>query len=549
MYLFRTSIILIIIQLASTVTYSNKDFETSFSTVEEQTIMCELGNDCGADIQIESITNEGQLCVSACNTDVVSTGDCGSSTIWFEVLVDTDATGMLIDVTSEFTPQLILLESSCDGIVVLDCQEATTGKLVTVNPNELYYIGIGIGDGEQGDFDLCVETLPELTTCSTGEITITRPEFPNEDPNGPYFLGEVVEFCYSVQFVVDAAGEGNNCQWIQGIVPTIGTGWDLLARPIENQGPAGSDWFEDEVLYQTDFSIYGIESNCNGEPILSPAGTALSPGTLLPGGWYFVSPGATPLCTNTGNPNTGWGLPAACGSSQNVEFCFELEANNTQDTNEFMDPCFTDMDVSIFVFADGQTGCWSQNSCAGDSPTEFSDGSLVFLSTTLDNDGDGFPEAIDCDDSNPQINPDAIEVPNNNEDEDCDGEAMVIDSDGDGWNSDEDCDDTNNEINPAATEVPGNGIDEDCDGLDGPSAVQNIDGESLTIFPNPTSDKIYFDTDATELTYTIFNIQGEQKEIGQVQESVNLESFVSGIYLLRVTSVNGESVILRVVKL
>ncbi|MEZ4982134.1 MAG: hypothetical protein R2769_11230 [Saprospiraceae bacterium] len=39
------------------------------------------------------------------------------------------------------------------------------------------------------------------------------------------------------------------------------------------------------------------------------------------------------------------------------------------------------------------------------------------------------------------INPGAIEIPNNAIDEDCDGEALIIDNDMDGYNSDEDCDD------------------------------------------------------------------------------------------------------------
>jgi MYXO-CTERM domain-containing protein len=49
-----------------------------------------------------------------------------------------------------------------------------------------------------------------------------------------------------------------------------------------------------------------------------------------------------------------------------------------------------------------------------------------------------------------------------------DGELNVLfpDEDSDGFRADEDCDDEDPEINPDAEDLPGDGIDQDCDGLD-----------------------------------------------------------------------------------
>ena len=127
-------------------------------------------------------------------------------------------------------------------------------------------------------------------------------------------------------------------------------------------------------------------------------------------------------------------------------------------------------------------------------------------SQTTDGDGDGFDSDVDCDDNNPAVNPDAVEVCDGI-DNNCDGlidddDPNVIgqsiwyaDTDHDDFgNSSEtltqcaqpigyvadntDCDDTNELIYPGAPDIPGNGIDEDCDGEDLLIWYQDSDGDS-----------------------------------------------------------------------
>jgi hypothetical protein len=87
----------------------------------------------------------------------------------------------------------------------------------------------------------------------------------------------------------------------------------------------------------------------------------------------------------------------------------------------------------------------------------------------------------DCDDADPAVNPLADEITGNDIDDNCNGETDIddiryIDADGDGYGSQNqaaadgvfnnlDCDDTDGEVHPYAIEIPNNNIDDDCDGM------------------------------------------------------------------------------------
>jgi hypothetical protein len=139
----------------------------------------------------------------------------------------------------------------------------------------------------------------------------------------------------------------------------------------------------------------------------------------------------------------------------------------------------------------------TDDNCDGET-----DEDVVFQEYYADNDGDDFGDELlgsfcvapenaslaggDCNDSNPDINPNASEFCNNTDDncngsidEDLAGNTYYLDADGDGVGAeilgefcqaplnsstiDGDCDDTNAAINPQATESC-NQIDDNCDG-------------------------------------------------------------------------------------
>lgn len=100
------------------------------------------------------------------------------------------------------------------------------------------------------------------------------------------------------------------------------------------------------------------------------------------------------------------------------------------------------------------------------------DCAATWCEDVTDNDGDGFAEPEDCDDTNPLVNPAMDEVCGNGIDDNCNGftDDDEPDKDGDGQlrcvgGVEMDCNDWNSEITPDAPEICGDGIDNNCDGL------------------------------------------------------------------------------------
>jgi hypothetical protein len=159
----------------------------------------------------------------------------------------------------------------------------------------------------------------------------------------------------------------------------------------------------------------------------------------------------------------------------------------------------------------------------------------------------------DCDDTNPDVNPDAVEVCNGGIDDDCDGPAddddkatgmqtLYDDGDGDGYGAgapiekcdqtkglsleDTDCDDGDDAVHPGAAEMC-NGIDDDCDAATGEDGTVAIDGTPY--------DSIQDALDAASTGDTVTICGGTFYEQLDVSHSVVLEG--AGAEL---TTIDGE---------
>ncbi len=86
----------------------------------------------------------------------------------------------------------------------------------------------------------------------------------------------------------------------------------------------------------------------------------------------------------------------------------------------------------------------------------------------------------DCDDGADWIHPDAVEVPYDDVDDDCDG-GDLVDVDADGFEGSAvggpDCDDDQPTVFPGAPEAVADGVDQDCDGAD--HCFEDFDGDGF----------------------------------------------------------------------
>ena len=420
-------------------------------------------------------------------------------------------------------------DNNCDGIRDTDLGDYP----------DLYYFDLdidGYGDEDIGSFRLrcSIEVDSTLVTIG-GDCDDTDPAI---NPDAPEVCDGIDNNCnnqtdegVTTTYYPDIDGDGDGDSRIQGtdFCSDPGNGWSLINNDCNDNDPT--------VYKGAPELCDGQDNNCNG--FIDAEDVLLGTGIELVGGsTYYL---------DTDNDGFGDADESLVECTQPTGYV--TNADDCDDTDPDINPDATEI--------------------VGNTVDENCDGIAEQFD---DADGDGSNSSDDCDDNDPNNFPGNTEICDG-QDNDCDGQideglsfiTYYTDSDGDGFGDaatefssceippdavtdNTDCDDTDDTIYPGAPEVLGDGIDQNCDGLDQTTGVHDIDGNTLSVYPNPVHDRLRLDYDG-EMSYTVslHDAHGHIVRYGSSPRSIDVSSVAQGMYLLKINFNNEYQIVDRII--
>ncbi|MFT6780305.1 MAG: hypothetical protein ACJA1A_000220 [Saprospiraceae bacterium] len=365
---------------------------------------CEADNFNYLPLYISPFQDGDFICIQGCLDfacpSLEAFGGCNefeqAPTVWFKIVTDSLSAQLFsaVEAFGNWNPVWSVYSGeSCDSITIVDfggtppCSSgdatpqlqqssvfnevSTYWVAVSYDPNSLPSSGL-----DDGSFELCAAVTINAIICLGEEIgdctdpslvmEITEREIEKEPLEGPFYQGE--EVTVHIAFDYDAYESG--ADWLMGIVPTFGSGWDLSDFDFGINAPIGNDstaqWYvqgsetaptinEPNPILCTFVNTAGELTLCNKlcKPCDDCPGPTMAIGDALPSGYFWVTEGNNPGCDNDGSLGEGWGI----GSSQaHVEWDFKVKVKEFENS----DSCalFTDLSISFQTFSHGTAGCW-----------------------------------------------------------------------------------------------------------------------------------------------------------------------------------------------
>ncbi|MEM7160828.1 MAG: MopE-related protein [Bacteroidota bacterium] len=105
-----------------------------------------------------------------------------------------------------------------------------------------------------------------------------------------------------------------------------------------------------------------------------------------------------------------------------------------------------------------------------------------------------------------------------------------------------DCDDSNPEINPDAEDIPNNGIDEDCDGMDLINSLADLRDLGVQFYPNPSSGQVVIENSNNELlNIRLIDLRGSilhRWNLSDQRLYLDISKWQAGMYVLQFETAN-----------
>lgn len=281
---------------------------------------------------------------SACGATDVS---APAADVWYTFT----AVANIVDIALTFemdTAVVSIYEGSCAGMIGRYCDVSYDGTLNTTfapaDPGTTYYIQVSGGSsGDQGNFTLCLDNYGEGIDqiCMFGQSLTVSPL----PILGTYAPGQAVTFCLTV----DGYNQ-NSADWLHGIVPTFGIGWDLSSLTNIVPADACNGSLTDEWDWYT-----GLITSDGGNNAVPPVG---------PGFFFETAAGSTVggIDNNPGN-NFGDSNNGTCPWT----FCFTISTVIDCPPGAEND----DLSVRFDNYSDSETGSWGGGGTVCDDDPEY----------------------------------------------------------------------------------------------------------------------------------------------------------------------------------